>query len=33
MDIPTSFVLSEDNSLYICGTLDAFDRFYAEFSE
>jgi len=33
MDIPTSFVLSEDDSLYICGTLDAFDRFYAEFAQ
>jgi len=33
MDIPTSFVLSEEDALYICGTLDAFDRYNREFPE
>jgi Kef-type K+ transport system membrane component KefB/Trk K+ transport system NAD-binding subunit len=33
MDIPASFILSEEDALYICGTLDAFDRFHREFSE
>jgi K+/H+ antiporter YhaU regulatory subunit KhtT len=32
MNIPTSCVLSEEDALYICGTLDAFDRFRREFS-
>jgi Trk K+ transport system NAD-binding subunit len=33
MDIPPSFVLSEDDAIYVCGTTDAFDRFYEEFAE
>lgn len=33
MDIPASFVLSDEDALYICGTLDAFDRFHREFSD
>jgi Trk K+ transport system NAD-binding subunit len=32
MDIPSSFVLSEDDALYVCGTADAFDRFHEKFS-
>jgi Na+:H+ antiporter len=33
MDIPPSFVLSEEDALYVCGMVDAFDRFYEEFAE
>jgi Trk K+ transport system NAD-binding subunit len=33
MDIPPSFVLSEEDALYVCGTVNAFDRFYEEFTE
>jgi len=30
-DIPPSFVLAEEDDLYICGTVDALNRFYEEF--
>ena len=33
MDIPPSFVLAEDDALYVCGMVDAFDRFYEEFTD
>jgi Trk K+ transport system NAD-binding subunit len=33
MDITPSFELSEDDALYVCGTLDAFNRFHEQFSE
>ena len=33
MDIPPSFVLTEEDALYVCGTTNAFDRFYEEFGE
>jgi Kef-type K+ transport system membrane component KefB/Trk K+ transport system NAD-binding subunit len=32
MDIPPSFVLNEADAIYVCGTVDAFDRFYEEFT-
>ena len=32
MDIPPSFVVAEDDTLYVCGTIKAFDRFYEEFA-
>ena len=32
MDIPDDFVLNEEDSLYVCGTVDAFDHFYEEFT-
>ncbi|MCP4039740.1 MAG: hypothetical protein GY733_22545 [bacterium] len=32
MDIPSSFVLDEDDALYVCGTAHAFERFHREFS-
>lgn len=33
MDIPASFALAEDDSLYVCGTTEAFDLFYSEFTD
>jgi K+/H+ antiporter YhaU regulatory subunit KhtT len=33
MDIPPSFILAEDDALYVCGTVHAFNRFYEEFAE
>jgi Trk K+ transport system NAD-binding subunit len=32
MDIPPSFVLAEEDALYVCGTIKAFDRFHEEFA-
>ncbi len=32
MDIPPSFVLAEEDALYVCGTAPAFDSFYEEFA-
>ncbi len=32
MDIPASFVLAKEDALYVCGMVDAFDRFYEEFT-
>ena len=31
MDIPASFVLAEEDALYVCGMVEAFDHFYEEF--
>ena len=31
MDIPMDFVLSVDDTVYICGTASAFNRYYEEF--
>jgi Kef-type K+ transport system membrane component KefB/Trk K+ transport system NAD-binding subunit len=33
MDIPAELVLMEGDALWVCGTVDAFDRFYEEFTE
>ncbi len=33
MDIPPPFILSKEDALYVCGTIEAFDRFYEEFAE
>lgn len=33
MDIPASFVLTEEDAIYVCGMVDAFERFYEEFAE
>ena len=33
MDIPASFVLAEEDAIYVCGMVDAFERFYEEFAE
>ncbi len=33
MDIPSEWVLMEGDALWVCGTVDAFDRFYEEFTE
>jgi Trk K+ transport system NAD-binding subunit len=33
MDIPPELVLEEEDGLYVCGTVDAFDHFYEEFAE
>jgi voltage-gated potassium channel len=32
MDIPAELVLIEGDALYVCGTVDAFDKFYEEFT-
>jgi voltage-gated potassium channel len=32
MDIPSDLVLIEGDALYVCGTVDAFDQFYEEFT-
>jgi Trk K+ transport system NAD-binding subunit len=31
LDIPSSFVLAEDDQLYVCGTAEAFTRYHEEF--
>jgi K+/H+ antiporter YhaU regulatory subunit KhtT len=31
LDIPPSFVLAEDDQLYVCGTADAFKLYNEEF--
>ncbi|MFT5351273.1 MAG: Trk K+ transport system NAD-binding subunit, partial [Gammaproteobacteria bacterium] len=31
INIPTSFILMENDALYVCGMVDAFERFYEEF--
>ena len=33
IDIPPTFVVAADDALYICGTVNAFDRFYEHFAE
>ena len=33
MDIPPSFVFAETDALYVCGTVNAFNRFYDAFAE
>ena len=33
IDMPESFVLTAADELYVCGTVDAFNRFYEEFAE
>ncbi|HJP35358.1 MAG TPA: cation:proton antiporter [Gammaproteobacteria bacterium] len=33
VDIPGSFVLADGDALYVCGTVEAVDRFYEEFAE
>ena len=33
MDIPPEFSLIAGDALYVCGTVDAFDHFYQEFTE
>ena len=33
MDIPPSFILSEADAVYVCGTVDAFNSFYDEFAD
>jgi Kef-type K+ transport system membrane component KefB/Trk K+ transport system NAD-binding subunit len=33
MNIPPSFILSEEDALYICGTVNAFNRFYEKFAD
>jgi Trk K+ transport system NAD-binding subunit len=33
MEIPAEFVLIEGDALYVCGTVDAFDHFYEEFTQ
>ena len=32
MDIPPDFLLGDGDALYVCGTADAFDHFYEEFT-
>jgi Kef-type K+ transport system membrane component KefB/Trk K+ transport system NAD-binding subunit len=32
MEIPSDFLLAEGDDLYVCGTADAFDHFYEEFT-
>jgi Kef-type K+ transport system membrane component KefB/Trk K+ transport system NAD-binding subunit len=32
MDIPSDLILIEGDALYVCGTVDAFDKFYEEFT-
>ena len=33
MDVPRSFVLTESDALYVCGTVDAFNGFYEAFAK
>jgi voltage-gated potassium channel len=33
MDIPSAFTLTAEDELYICGTVDALNRFYEAFTE
>jgi Kef-type K+ transport system membrane component KefB/Trk K+ transport system NAD-binding subunit len=33
IDVPESFVLAKTDDLYVCGTVDAFNRFYEAFAE
>ena len=32
MDVPPSFVLTETDAVYVCGTVDAFNVFAEKFS-
>ena len=33
MDIPSTFILSAEDALYLCGTASGFDRFYEQFGK
>ena len=33
MDLPAQFLLKQGDALYVCGTTDAFEHFYEEFTE
>ena len=33
MDLPSTFVLAADDDIYVCGTVDALNRFYDSFQQ
>ena len=33
MDIPDEFILAADDSVYVCGTAAAFNRYYEEYPQ
>ncbi len=33
MDLPPAFILDENDDIYVCGTVDALNRFYEAYQQ